>query len=36
MNSEETKSKGRPFWMMLAVAVFASLFVFWFVRGRQD
>jgi hypothetical protein len=33
---EETKSKFRPMWMMLVAVAFASLFMFWFVRGRQD
>lgn len=35
MDREETKSDGRPIWMMLGVALLATLFAFWFVRGRR-
>ena len=36
MDQKETKSSGRSIWMMIAVALLASLFAFWFIRGRQE
>jgi hypothetical protein len=35
MVREEIKSGGRPIWMMIGVALVATLFAFWFVRGRR-
>jgi hypothetical protein len=35
MDREETKSSGRSLWMMIGVALLATLFAFWFVRGRR-
>ena len=35
MAREETKSGGRPLRMMIGVALLATLFAFWFVRGRR-
>ena len=35
MDREKTKSGGRPLWMMIGVALLATFFAFWFVRGRR-
>lgn len=33
--SSDSKSKGRPLWLMIMFALLAGVLAIWFVRGRQ-
>jgi len=36
MGKGKKKSSGRSIWIVVSVALIASLFGFWFIRGRNE